>query len=230
LARKAAARSTLVLLPSTTTVLLADDHAVVAEGLASLLRESFTLVGCVRDGRELLAASEQLRPDVIVTDLSMPSLNGLDAIRRIKASRPDAKMIVLTMHADPDLAVQAFRAGASGYVLKTSPADELLTAIRTVMEGRVFLTSLIARDIIEVLLEANQEPKAAGARLTPRQREVLQLIAEGRTMKEVAGLLQISPRTAESHKYEMMQLLGAPTTAALIQYAIRMRLVHDPSA
>jgi len=210
--------------------LLADDHAIVAEGLSALLRESFTLVGCVRDGRELLAASDQLRPDVIVTDLSMPSLNGLDAIRRIKVSRPEAKIIVLTMHADPDLAVQAFRVGASGYVLKTSPAEELLTAIRTVAQGRVFLTSLIARDMIDVLLEAKEEPKAAGGKLTPRQREVLQLIVEGRTMKEIANLLGISPRTAETHKYEMMQLLGASTTAGLIQHAIRMKLVPDATA
>lgn len=210
---------------SATTVLLADDHAIVAEGLASLLKESFTLVGCVRDGRELLVASDKLRPDVIVTDLSMPSLNGLDAIRRIKVSRPEAKIIVLTMHADPDLAVQAFRVGASGYVLKTSPAEELLTAIRTVAQGRVFLTSLIARDMIDVLLEAKEEPKAGGEKLTPRQREVLQLIVEGRTMKEIANLLGISPRTAETHKYEMMQLLGASTTAGLIQHAIRMKLV-----
>ena len=214
--------------PGSITVLLADDHAVVVEGLASLLRESFTLVGCVQDGRELLAASESLRPDVIVTDVSMPVLNGLDAIRQIKSTRPEAKIIVLTMHADPDLAVQAFRAGATGYVLKTSPGEELLSAIRIVAQGRVFLTSLIAKDLIEVLLESRQEPKAAGSSLTPRQREVLQLIAEGRTMKEIANVLGISPRTAESHKYEMMQLLGTTTTAGLVQHAIRMKLIPGP--
>ena len=217
-------------LPSPTTVLLADDHAVVAEGLAALLRESFTLVATVKDGRELLAASEKYKPDVIVTDISMPLLNGLDAIRQIRSKRPDAKIVVLTMHADRDLAVEAFRGGASGYVLKTSPGEELLTAIRTVAQGRVFLTSLIAKDMIDVLLEANQEPKAGGSKLTPRQREVLQLIAEGRTMKEVAGVLLISPRTAESHKYEMMQLLGVTTTAGLIQHAIRMKLVQEPGS
>jgi DNA-binding NarL/FixJ family response regulator len=215
--------------PSATTVLLADDHAVVAEGLAALLRESFTLVGRVQNGRELVSASEELRPDVIVTDISMPTLNGLDAIRQIRAVRADARFVVLTMHPDPDLAVQAFRAGASGYVLKTSPAEELLTAIRAVAQGRAFLTSLIAKDMIDVLLEANREPRGAGAQLTPRQREVLQLIAEGRTMKEVAGQLGISPRTAETHKYEMMQLLGVTTSAALIQHAIRLKLVADPS-
>jgi DNA-binding NarL/FixJ family response regulator len=214
--------------PSPTTVLLADDHAIVAEGLAALLRESFTLMGCVQDGRELLAASDRLRPDVIVTDVSMPKLNGLDAIRQIRSSRPDAKIVVLTMHADPDLAVQAFRAGASGYVLKTSPAEELLTAIRSAAQGRVFLTPLIARELLDVLLEAREEPRT-GAKLTPRQREVLQLIAEGRTMKEIAAVLQISPRTAESHKYEMMATLGATTTAGLIQHALRMKLVRNSS-
>jgi DNA-binding NarL/FixJ family response regulator len=207
------------------SVVLADDHAVVAEGLAALLKDEFRLLGTVRDGRALLEASEQLRPDVIVTDISMPLLNGLDAIRQIKAKRPQAKIIVLTMHAEPDLAVQAFRAGASGYVLKTSAGDELASAIREVAEGRSYLTPLIAKDMITVLLEAKSDSSAAGARLTPRQREVLQLVAEGRTMKEVAELLHISRRTAESHKYETMQLLGAKTTAELIQHAIRMKLV-----
>jgi DNA-binding NarL/FixJ family response regulator len=206
-------------------VLLADDHAVVAEGLAALLRDSFDLVGVVRDGRALLAASKELNPDVIVTDISMPLLNGLDAIRQIRSGKPAAKIVVLTMHAAADLAVEAFRAGATGYLLKTSPGEELVTAIRTVFQGRVYLTSLIAKDMISVLLEASKDSGAAGTKLTPRQREVLQLIAEGRTMKEVAALLNISPRTAESHKYDMMQLLGAPTTADLIQHAIRMKLV-----
>lgn len=210
---------------SATTVLLADDHAVVAEGLASLLRESFTLVGIVRDGRALLEASERMRPDVIVTDISMPLLNGLDAIRQVRNRRADARVVVLTMHSDPDLAVQAFRAGASGYVLKASPGEELLAAIRTVAKGHVFLTPLITRDILEVLLEAREEPRGAGSKLTPRQREVLQLIGEGRTMKEIANLLGISPRTAETHKYEMMQLLGVGTTAELVQHAVRLKLV-----
>jgi DNA-binding NarL/FixJ family response regulator len=207
------------------TVVLADDHAVVAEGLASLLKENFRLLGIVQDGRALVAASEELHPDVIVTDISMPLLNGMDAIRQIKAKRPQAKIIVLTMHAEPDLAVQAFRAGASGYLLKNSAGEELASAIREVAAGRSYLTPLIAKDMISVLLEAKGDSSAAGARLTPRQREVLQLVAEGRTMKEVAEVLHISRRTAESHKYETMQMLGAKTTAELIQHAIRMKLV-----
>ncbi len=207
------------------SVVLADDHTVVAEGLAALLKDEFHLLGTVRDGRALLEASERLLPDVIVTDISMPGLNGLDAIRQIRALRPQAKIIVLTMHAEPDLAVQAFRAGASGYVLKNSAGEELANAIREVAEGRSYLTPLIAKDMITVLLEAKGDSSAAGARLTPRQREVLQLVAEGRTMKEVAEVLHISRRTAESHKYDAMQLLGAKTTADLIQHAIRMKLV-----
>jgi DNA-binding NarL/FixJ family response regulator len=209
------------------TVLLADDHAVVAQGLAAFLKESFRLVGVVHDGRALLSASNQLRPDVIVTDISMPLLNGLDAVRQIKTSRPQAKIIVLTMHAEPDLAVQAFRAGASGYTLKTAPGEDLVTAIREVAQGRAYLSSLIAKDLISVLLEAKRGSSAAGARLTSRQREVLQLVAEGRTMKEVAAILNISRRTAETHKYDMMQLLGVQTTAELIQHAIRLKMVGD---
>jgi DNA-binding NarL/FixJ family response regulator len=207
------------------TVVLADDHAIVAEGLGALLREKFTLLKTVHDGRALVAAVEELNPDVVVTDIGMPLLNGLDAIRQIKNARPATHIIILTMHIEPDLAVQAFRAGASGYLLKTSSGEELVDAVQQVAQGRAYLTSLIAKDLISVLLEAKKESPADGERLTARQREVLQLIAEGRTMKEVASLLNISPRTAESHKYEIMGLVGAKTTAELIQHAIRMKLV-----
>jgi DNA-binding NarL/FixJ family response regulator len=210
----------------TTRVLLADDHAVVAQGLESLLKESFDLVGVVNDGHNLLDAAEKLHPDVIVTDISMPGLNGLDAIRQIRTRQPGAKIVVLTMHRDTQLAVEAFRAGASGYVLKVSPAEELIRAIAEVAEGKGYVTSLLAKDLIAILLEA-RGPASGGAPLTPRQREVLQLVAEGRTMKEVASILNISPRTAESHKYEIMQVLGVKTTAALIQYAVRLKLVSE---
>ena len=193
-------------------VVLADDHAVVAEGLAALLRDKFTLLRTVYDGRALVAAAAELNPDVV-----------LDAIRQIKSARPATKIIILTMHAEPDLAADAFRAGASGYLLKTSPGEELVEAVRQVAQGRAYLTSLIAKDLITVLLDAKKEP--TGEKLTGRQREVLQLIAEGRTMKEVASLLHISPRTAESHKYEIMEVLGAQNTAELVQHAIRMKLV-----
>jgi DNA-binding NarL/FixJ family response regulator len=208
-------------------VLLADDHAVVAEGLQALLKDSFELIGLVHDGRALVDAAEKLRPDVIVTDISMPSMNGLEAIRQIRSRRPDAKVIVLTMHRDTQLAAEAFRAGVSGYLLKVSPAEELINAIREVALGRSYVTTLLAKDLITLLIEAGGAPRDDGTALTPRQREVLQLIAEGRTMKEVASILNISPRTAESHKYEMMQVLGVRTTAELIQYAMRLKLIAE---
>jgi DNA-binding NarL/FixJ family response regulator len=208
-----------------TTVLLADDHTLVAQGLESLLKDSFDLVGVVHDGRALLEAAQTLHPDVVVTDISMPLLNGLDAIRQLRARRPGARIIVLTMHGDTELAADAFRAGVSGYVLKISPAEELIEAIEQVARGRPYVTSLLGKDLISLLVEAREPPAGEGTPLTPRQREVLQLIAEGRTMKEVASILDISPRTAEAHKYQMMQFLGVKTTAELIQYAIRIKLI-----
>jgi len=206
-------------------VLLADDHVVVAQSLGELLKETFDLVGIVHDGRALLEAAERLRPDVIVTDISMPLLNGLDAIRQLRAKSPQIKVVVLTMHADPQTAVSAFRAGARGYVLKVSPGEDLIAAIGQVAKGFAYVTPLVAKDLIDILIEARSPEGGGGGQLTARQREVLQLVAEGRTMKEVAAILHISPRTAESHKYEIMQTLGVDTTAALIQYAIRLKLI-----
>lgn len=209
-----------------TKVLLADDHAVVAQGLSALLEDTFELVGVVHDGRALLEAVDTLRPDVVVTDISMPLLNGLDAVRQIHQRYPLVKVIILTMHKETQLAVDAFRAGASGYMLKVSPGEELITAIKEVAMGRAYVTTLLAKDLITLLLEAGREDPAETP-LTPRQREILQLIAEGRTMKEVATILDISPRTAESHKYEIMKVLGMDTTAGLIQYAVRLKLVAE---
>jgi DNA-binding NarL/FixJ family response regulator len=210
-----------------TRVLLADDHSVVAEGLKALLEGEFELVGLVHDGRALLDAAERLQPDVIVTDISMPLMNGVDAIREIRSRRPDAKVIVLTMHRDTHLAAEAFRAGVLGYLLKVSPGEELVNAIREVAQGRSYVTTLLTKDLITLLIEARDSARDGGASLTPRQREVLHLIAEGRTMKEVASILNISPRTAESHKYEIMQVLGMQTTADLIRYAIRLNLIPE---
>jgi DNA-binding NarL/FixJ family response regulator len=208
-----------------TTVLLADDHAIVTEGLEGVLKPHFKLLGTVHDGRALVSATNQLRPDVVVTDISMPLLNGLEAVRQIKKQLPRTKIIVLTMHGEPEMAVEAFRAGASAYLLKISSGEELVRAIEEVSQGRAYLSPLITRDLLSIMIEARGGSTGKGSRITPRQREVLQLIAEGRTMKEVASILNISPRTAETHKYDMMEILGVKTTAALIQYALRERLV-----
>jgi DNA-binding NarL/FixJ family response regulator len=211
------------------TILLADDHAIVAEGLEALLRDRYTLLGTVRDGRELVTSAQRLQPDIVVTDISMPLLNGLDAIRQIKKARPATKIIVLTMHGEAEMAVEAFRAGASGYLLKVSAGEELINAIDEVSHGRSYLSPYIAKDLITVMIEAKNTTEGVDSELTPRQREVLQLIAEGRTMKSIASTLHISQRTVETHKYEMMSVLGVDTTAALIRYAVRHKLVSaDP--
>jgi DNA-binding NarL/FixJ family response regulator len=205
-----------------TKVLLADDHAIVAEGLATLLNSHVDLVGTVGDGSRLLEAARELSPDVIVADMAMPVLNGLEALRQLKAERIDAKVIFLTMHADAQLATEALRAGASGYVLKHSAGEELIRAIDEVLAGRVYLTPLLTKDVITTLTEPTSQPVV---RLTPRQREVLRLIAEGRRMKEIAATLQLSRRTVETHKYEMMRALGVQSTAELVRYAIHLGLV-----
>jgi len=203
-----------------TKVLLADDHAIVAEGLATLLKDHFDLLETVGDGSALIDAARKLRPDVIVTDMAMPVLSGLEALRRLKATRNEAKVIFLTMHADAQLATEAFRAGASGYVLKQSAGEELIAAIQEVLKGRTYLTPLITKNVIANLTEATPPT----VKLTPRQREVLRLIADGRRMKEIGAILELSTRTVESHKYEMMRALGVQSTAELVRYAIQIGL------
>ena len=206
-------------------VLLADDHTIVTEGLKSILDPEFELVGTVEDGRAMLVAAEELQPDVIIADITMPSLNGLDAVRQLKRKNERAKVVFLTMHSDADLATEAFRAGASGYLLKQSAGEELITAIHTVLQGRVYLTPLIQQEVLEAFMKAGGRSDRASVELTARQREVLQLVAEGRTMKEIASALNVSTRTVESHKYDLMAKLGLQTTAALIQYAIKRGIV-----
>jgi DNA-binding NarL/FixJ family response regulator len=195
---------------------------MVAQGLASLLREAFDLVGTVGDGQALLDAAHRLQPDVIVTDLTMPGMDGLAALRQLQAARVATKVIVLTMHADAQLATAALRAGAVGYVLKHAAGEELLTAIEEVLRGGTYLTPLLAQDVIASMLAPE---KRASVLLTPRQREVLRLIAEGWRMKEIAATLQLSPRTVETHKYAMMRALGVQSTAELVRYAIHLGLV-----
>ena len=210
-------------------VLLADDHTIVAEGLETLLREEFDLVGSVRDGEALIEAAVRLRPDVIVTDISMPRMNGLDAIRELRRRGVDARIVMLTMHADPQLALDALRSGAAAYLLKHSAGDELLTAVRRVLAGRRYITALIAGEVRAAeFAEVDRGHPARPLALTPRQREVLQLIAEGRTMKEIAAALNVSARTVESHKYHMIEMLGLRTTADLVRYAVQMGFVPGP--
>jgi len=209
-----------------TRVLLADDHVMLMDGLVQLVRQEFDVVGLARDGRALVELARQYRPDVIVTDISMPLLNGIDAARILrKEPTSSCKLLFLSMHADFPLVEEAFRAGASGYVLKLCAADEFIKAIRSVAKGGIYITPLLAGDLISTLLTAGSQEMSRETTLTLRQREVLQLLAEGKTMKEVAALLGISTRTAESHKYEIMRQLGVQTTAALIRYAVRIKLV-----
>ena len=206
------------------TVLLADDHKIVIEGLARLLQEhDFDVVGTVGDGHLLIEAAKRLRPDVIVTDLSMPGLSGLDVLSRLRAERVDSKVIVLTMHNDANVATVAMREGASGFLLKESAGEELLAAIRQVLQGRTYLTPALTKEVIERMAGSS----GAEPQLTPRQRDVLRLIVKGQRMKEIAANLGLSTRTVETHKYEMMQVLGVHSTAELVRYALDRRLVLD---
>ncbi len=204
-------------------VLLADDHALILGAFEKLLAGECEVVGQVGDGRALVAAVEKLNPDVVVLDISMPLLNGLEAGRQIKQKSRNVKLVYLTMNEDPDLAAEAFRAGASGYLLKRSAASELTAAIREVVQGRSYITPLVAEGLVEALQHTS--PRKPGEDLTPRQREVLQLLAEGRSMKEVASLLNLTPRTVAFHKYQMMEQLKVKSTAELIQYAVKHHIV-----
>jgi len=201
-------------------VLLADDHVLLLGAFEKLLAAECTIVGQVSDGRALVAAAEQLKPDVIVLDISMPVLNGLEAARQIKKKLANVKLVFLTMNEDADLAAEAFRAGASAYLLKRSATSELPAAIREVMQGRSYITPLVADGLVGSLMH-----DAAPHQLTPRQREVLQLLAEGRSMKEVGSVLNLTPRTVAFHKYRMMEQLKVKSSAELIQYAVKHHIV-----
>jgi DNA-binding NarL/FixJ family response regulator len=204
-------------------VLLADDHRIVLEGLRALLLPEFEIVGEVEDGRTLVAEAERLRPDLVVADISMPGLNGIEAARRIKNIDARIRIVFLTMHADVTYAVSAFEAGASGFVLKHSAAQELVSAMREAMKGQTYVTPVIAGDLIGALQSGAPLKGEWKVALSPRQREVLQLIAEGKSIKEVAAILRISTRTVEFHKYRIMEQLNIKTNAELVQYAVK----HD---
>jgi DNA-binding NarL/FixJ family response regulator len=207
-------------------VLLADDHRMVAEGLKSLLTPEFDLVGVVENGRSLIEEAKRLRPDVIVADISMPHLNGIEAMARLKEHDKGVRVVFLTMHQEVVYARRALDAGALGYVLKHSAPAELVAAIRAALEGKTYVTPSLAG---EVLLDISREPEGARdpvAALTPRQRQILQLLAEGRSAKEIGEALDISSRTVEFHKYQMMEALDLHTSAELIHFAIKHGIVE----
>jgi DNA-binding NarL/FixJ family response regulator len=206
-------------------VLLADDHKIVVEGLSSLLKPEFDLIGTVEDGRELLKAVKKLQPDVIVVDISMPKLNGIEAVRQIKKTEPDVKVVFLTMHADVSYATSAFEAGASGYVLKHSAPEELITAIEDVIKGQTYVTPMIAGELMQSYKDGAHLQRDEASKLTTRQGEVLQLFAEGKSAKEAASILNVATRTVEFHKYRMMDNLGIKSSAKLIRYAIKHNIV-----
>ena len=209
-----------------TTVLVADDHAIVMEGLVSLLKEhAFDVVGAVGDGEKLIEAARRLKPDVIVTDLSMPGMTGLEVLVKLKDEKFESKVVVLTMHNDAERATQALKAGASAFLLKESAGEELVNAIHQALQGRVYLTAAVTRSVIERM--ADSPGQASSSELTPRQLDVLRLIVKGQRMKEIASTLRLSTRTVETHKYEMMQVLGLHSTAELVRYAIERRLIGE---
>jgi DNA-binding NarL/FixJ family response regulator len=206
-------------------VLLADDHRVVSEGLKQLLAEDFELVGAVEDGRALVAAAKKLQPDVIVADITMPHLNGIDAIVQLRKDNAHIKVVFLTMHLDPAYARRALEAGAAGFVVKHSASAELVMAIHAALKGQTFITPALASEVLRQAQHGSRETDDPTQLLTPRQREILQLLAEGRTAKEIAATLAISPRTVEFHKYQMMEAHGLHSSAELIHFAIKHGIV-----
>ncbi|HEY6265593.1 MAG TPA: response regulator transcription factor [Candidatus Acidoferrum sp.] len=205
-------------------VLLADDHQMLLDALKGVLEPRCKVVGMVGDGRSLLEAAAKLQPDIIVVDIAMPQLNGLDAARQVKHSMPRVKLIFMTMNEDPYLVGEAFRAGASAYLVKQAAALELTNAIELVLKGRTYVTPSIADGLDKIALRSPNVRDHA-PEPTPRQREVIQLLAEGRSMKEVASALSITPRTVAAHKYAVMELLQLKTNADLVQYAIKHRII-----
>jgi DNA-binding NarL/FixJ family response regulator len=206
-------------------VLIADDHNLVAELCKQLLQDDFEVVGTVGDGRALVRAAGELKPDVILVDIAMPVLNGLDAGRQIKKMLPTVKLIYLTMNPDADVAAEAFARGASGYLLKTCAATEMVQAVREVLRGKTYVSKALSRDTIDSLRWQHKDLVNEEERLTDRQREVLQLLAEGKVMKEIGGILHMTTRTVAYHKYRIMEVLGTRSNAELVKYAVRNHIV-----
>jgi DNA-binding NarL/FixJ family response regulator len=205
-------------------VMLADDHAIVVDAFRKLLEPHCEIVGTVSDGRALLEKAAQLNPEVIVADIGMPLMNGLEAGLRVKEQMPAMKLIFLTMNQDPDLAIEAMRCGASGYLLKTSAGSELIHAIQMALKGKSYVTPQIVWGMQKAFIN-DPRPKTQAKTLTQRQREVVQLLAEGKSMKEAAGVLNVTARTIAFHKYRVMEELSLKTTADLIQFAIKSRIL-----
>jgi DNA-binding NarL/FixJ family response regulator len=206
-------------------VLLADDHRMIAEALKGLLEQEFELVAVVEDGRQLVESARRLRPDVIVADISMPHLNGIDALTQLKRDNPDVRVVFLTMHKDAAYARRALDAGARGYVLKHAAQAELFLAVRAALDGETYITPTLAGEIFHDLKVSPEYPVNPVGALTPRQREILQLFAEGVSTKEIASRLDISPRTVEFHKYQLMDSLKLQSSAELIHFAIKNGIV-----
>jgi DNA-binding NarL/FixJ family response regulator len=209
------------------TILLADDHTMFCAGMQKLLEPTFEVIGCVQDGRALIKTGLEKNPDLVLLDVGMPLLNGLEAGRELKKLMPRVKLIFLTMNADTEIASEAFRIGASGYLLKNSPGEDLLQAVHNVMRGTSYVTPQIGRAMEEMFIRdpmSLNRPKV----LTDRQREVMQMFAEGQSMKEIAYILQISRRTVRFHKYKIMEELGIRTNSELVQYAIKHSIISLP--
>ena len=205
-------------------VLLADDHRMVSEGLKSLLADEFELIGVVEDGRAMVAAAKRLHPDVIVSDITMPHLNGIDAMARLKKDNPDIKVVFLSMHQNAAYAQRALKAGALGFVLKHSAPAELVMAMRAAMKGKTFISPALAGEVLQAV-EKGQGTTELSESVTPRQREILQLLAAGQSAKEIAAILAISARTVEFHKYQMMEAHGLHSSAELVHFAIKHGIV-----
>ena len=205
--------------------MLADDHPLIMGGIRRILGPEVELVGTAKDGRELVDAALRLQPDIAIVDIGMPVLNGIDAAREIGRELPGTRVVFLTMHDERVYVVEAMKTGARGYLLKSSAEEELPVAIREVMAGRRYISPLIPRATLEAAKPGQRAENVRGAELSPRQRQVLQLIAEGRTAKEIAGILHLSVKTAEFHKYNIMRKLGLHSTAELTKYAMRNGLI-----
>jgi DNA-binding NarL/FixJ family response regulator len=208
-----------------TRILIADDHNLVAEACGRLLEPEFEVAGIVNNGRTLIEAATQLKPDIVILDVGMPELNGIDAGDQLKRSMPSIKLLYLTVNTAPEVAAEAFRHGASGYIVKQCAASELVTAVHRVLKGESYLSPLVTKDIVDFLLRSGTT-LSEDKQITARQREVLQLLAEGMSMKQVASVLNLKPGTVAFHKYRIMQTLGLKSNAELLHYAIRHHLIE----